>query len=405
MTTKIKLGIVRETKIPIDRRVPVTPNQAKLILKSFKNAEIFVQPSDIRCYSDDEYKDNGITLKEDLGNCDILLGVKEVKLSSLIPCKTYYFFSHTSKKQEYNRVLLQEIIRKKISLVDYEHLTDKNNIRLVAFGYWAGVVGAYNGIIGWGIRTGRYRLKPAHNCLNMEEMFMELDKTNPGNIKILITGGGRVAHGAMKTLNAMKLKKVHPDDFINKNYNEAVYSQIDPDSYVERIDGKKFDLHHFFANPSEYRSTFKPFTRVTDIYIPCHFWDEESPVFMNPEDMVSPDFRIKLIADVSCDIGKPIPSTLRPSTIDEPFYGYDPVSGAETDPFGSENTITVMAVDNLPAELPRDASADFGEKLMNELYPAIFGQDKDKIIERATIVSEGKLTEEYSYLQDFADGK
>ena len=184
MTQKIKLGIVRETKVPIDRRVPLTPKQAKDLQEKFNNAEVFIQPSDIRCFSDKEYQDLCINIREDLSNCDILLGVKEIKLPALIPGKTYYFFSHTTKMQEYNRKLLQEIIRKKITLVDYEHLTDINNIRLIAFGYWAGVVGAYNGIIGWGRRTGRYDIKPAHNCLNMKEMFSELDKTDPGIIKI-----------------------------------------------------------------------------------------------------------------------------------------------------------------------------------------------------------------------------
>ncbi len=405
MTQNIRLGIVRETKVPIDRRVPLTPKQARLLLERYNNIEIYVQPSKERCYSDAEYQDLDINLREDLSNCDILMGVKEINLSTLISGKTYYFFSHISKKQEYNRILLQRIIKEKISLVDYEHLTNKKNIRLVAFGFWAGIVGSYNGLIGWGLRTGKYKIKPANNCRDMKEMFHELANIDLGNIKILVSGGGRVAHGAIKTLNSMNLKAVSPNDFLNKTFDEAVYTQIDPDSYVERIDGKKFDLQHFFNNPTEYKSSFLPFTKVTDIFIACHFWDKESPVFMTNNEMNLSDFKIQLIADVSCDIAKPIPSTLRASTINNPFYGYNPDTGLETEAFGSDKIITVMAVDNLPAELPRDASADFGDKLMSELFPAIFGKDEDDLIERATIVKEGKLTEKYSYLQNFADGK
>ena len=405
MTQNIKLGLIRETKVPADRRVPLTPKQAKALLEKFNNAEIYVQPSKIRCYTDKEYGELGINLREDLSNCDILLGIKEVQLSELIPGKTYYFFSHISKKQEYNRKLLQEIIKKKISLVDYEHMTDNNENRLVAFGYWAGLVGSYNGIIAWGLKTGRYKIKSAHNCLNIKEMFSELKNADLGNIKILITGGGRVAHGAQKTLNAMNIKKVSPEEFLTKSFSEAVYTQIDPDYYVERIDGNKFDLFHFFDNPSKYKSTFLPFTKITDLYIACHFWDEKSPVFMTKNDMRASDFRIRLIADVSCDIGLPIPSTIRSSTIDKPFYDYDPETGNEIAAFGHDKSVTVMAVDNLPAELPRESSEDFGEKLLEKVFYSIFGHKTNGIIERATIVKSGELTENYSYLQDFADGK
>ncbi|MFC2097436.1 NAD(P)-dependent oxidoreductase [Bacteroidota bacterium] len=405
MCKKIKLGILKETKVPIDRRVPLIPTQTKLLLEKFSNLEIFVQPSEIRCYSDNEYRELGIELKNDLSDCDILIGVKEVDVTKFIKGKTYLFFSHTTKKQEYNRSLLQEIIRKKISLIDYEHLTNANNIRLVAFGYWAGIVGAYNGIIGWGLRTKSFSLKPAHKCRDMEEMFKELQNANLKNIKILITGGGRVAHGAMKTLKALNIRKISPDDFLNNKFNEAVYSQIDPDYYVRRNDGEKFELNHFINNPADYQSIFSAFTKVADLYIPCHFWDKRSPAFMTIEDMKAPDFNIKLIADISCDIRGPIPSTIRSSSIDSPFYGFDPYTGEETEAFGSEKNISVMAVDNLPGELARDASLDFGNKLIEEIFPSLFGEDHNEIIKRATIVKSGKLTEKYFYLQSFADGK
>ncbi|NJO91489.1 MAG: hypothetical protein HC831_22900 [Chloroflexia bacterium] len=188
---KIKVGILKETKTPPDRRVAIPPMQAVELLKKFSNVELFIQPSELRAYADDEYKELGLTLQDDLSNCDILIGVKEVEISTLIPNKTYIFFSHTAKKQSYNRALLQAIVQKNIRLIDYEYLTDVQGIRLVAFGRWAGIVGAYNGMLGYGLRTKSYTLRRAHECHDMDEFFSELDKVKLPNIKILISGGGR----------------------------------------------------------------------------------------------------------------------------------------------------------------------------------------------------------------------
>ncbi len=404
MKKNLKVGILKETKTPPDRRVAVAPEQAIELLNKFPNVDLYFQPSDLRCYSDDEYKALGLSLKQDLSDCDILIGVKEVKVDALIANKKYLFFSHTAKEQSYNRPLLQEVLKKNITLVDYEYLTDEKNIRLVAFGHWAGIVGAYNGLIGFGKRTGLFSLKSAHDCHDMKEMFSEVEKVKLPPVKILITGGGRVAHGAMETLGSLNIKKVTPDEFLNKTFDETVYCQIDPWDYVKRKDGEKFNLQNFFYFPDEFESTFLPYTKVTDIFIACHFWDEKSPVFMTNDDMKANDFKMQVIADVSCDIAGPIPSTIRPSTIAEPFYGYNPQLGKEAEPF-DKNNITVMAVDNLPGELPRDSSVDFGKGLIEKVYPSLFGDDKNEIIKRATIAKDGKLTEKFAYLQDFVDGK
>ncbi|MDF1546509.1 MAG: NAD(P)-dependent oxidoreductase [Bacteroidales bacterium] len=402
---KYKVGILRETKTPPDRRVAIPPKQAVELLKKFQNVEIFVQPSDIRAYSDQEYKELGLSLQEDLTNCDILIGVKEVKISALIPNKTYMFFSHTAKKQVYNRNLLQAIIANKIKLIDYEYLTDIQGIRLVAFGRWAGIIGAYNAILGYGIRTGMYQIQRAHECHDMDEFFAELDKVKLPNLKLLISGGGRVAHGAMEVLDHLDIKKVSPQDFLRNSYDQPVYAQIDPWHYVRRKDGDQFDLEHFAKHPVEYESTFLPFSKVTDVFIACHFWDPQSPVFMTLEDMQAPDFKMKLIADVSCDVHGPIPSTLRASTINEPFYGFDPKSGKESDAF-DKNNITIMAVDNLPGEAPRNASISFANDLIDKVMPSLFGNDPEDIIKRASITSlEGNLTERFSYLENFLAGK
>ena len=405
MAPKLKVGILRETKNPPDKRVPVTPSQAVKLSERFPEVDVYIQPSDIRCYTDEEYQYLDLNMKEDLSDCDILIGVKEVDPKTLIDNKTYMFFAHVAKKQPYNRGLLQEIIKKKIRLIDYEYLTDYNEQRIVAFGRWAGIVGAYNGLRARGIRTDNFELKPAHQCKDMDEMFAGLKKIKLEKKKILVTGGGRVAMGAMETLSQLNIREVSPDEFLNQEFNEPVLCRIDPENYVEHKGGMQFDLHHFFKHPEEYKSTFKPFTKVTDIYIACHFWDPKSPNFIEKEDYLDPEFKITVIADVSCDVDGPIASTVKASTIADPFFGYNPQTGEAERPFISPKNITVMSVDNLPGELPRNASSDFGNNLIDKVYPSLFGNDDTGMIERATIAKDGKLTERYSYLKDYLEGK
>lgn len=397
------IGILKETKVPVDRRVALTPEAAAELMKRYPEFEISVESSDIRCYGDDEYIKEGIRVTEDISDCDLLVGVKEIAIQALMEEKTYLFFSHTAKKQPYNRKLLQEIVNKRITLVDYEYLTSPENSRLVAFGRWAGIVGTYNGLRGYGLRNRLFELKPAHKCHDMKEMMAQLSKVRLPHIKILITGGGRVAKGAMETLAPLGLKSVEPADYLDMVFDEPVICQIEPWDYVKRKDGGDFDLQHFFFYPEEYESVFLQYTDVTDIFIPCHYWDPRSPVFMSAKDYRRPGFNISVIADVSCDIKMPIASTIRASTIDDPFYGYDPLTGKEGDPFDEKN-ITVMAVDNLPGELPRDASEEFAGKLVENVFPA-FLNDRDGIVERATIVRKGGLTQGFSYLEDFLAGK
>ncbi len=404
MTKKIKFGVVRETKFPPDRRVAIAPQQAIELVKQFPNVEVIVQPSDIRAYTNQEYLDLGITMQEDLSECDILAGVKEVAMEALIPDKTYLFFAHVAKQQPHNRKLLQEIIKRRITLLDHEYFSSIDGMRLVAFGRWAGIVGTYNGLMGYGLKYGIFNLKRAHECFDLDEFFAEVDKIKLPPIKILITGGGRVSHGAMEILDHLKVKKVTHYEFLYKTYKEAVYCQLDPWNYVARKDDEVFDMKHFFKHPYEYKSTFYPYTKTTDILIACHYWDNRSPVFMTKEDMRANDFKLTVISDISCDIPGPIPSTLRSSTIDEPFYGYNLFTEKEGAPFHKDN-ITVMAIDNLPGEAPRNASIDFGKDLIKKVLPSLFGQDTDAIIERATIVKKGKITPLYGYLQNFVDEK
>ena len=402
MEKRLKVGILRETKNPPDRRVPLTPPQIIELEELYPSVEFFVQPSDIRCYADDEYEYLDIPLKEDLRDCDILMGIKEVDRRTLIPGKSYMFFAHVAKKQSYNREMLKEIIEKKISLVDYEYLSTDRGERVVAFGRYAGIVGAYNALRARGIRTNRFRLKPAYQCRDLEEMWagLKLIELKPG-LKILVTGKGRVANGALETLNVCNFVVVSPEDFLSREFNVPVACQIGPEDYVRHKTGNQFNMRNFISNPDEYVSAFLPFTKVTDILITGHYWDHRSPKFFSGEDMKDQSFRISVIADISCDINGPVPSTLRPSTIADPFYGYNPFLEIEEPPFTRSTNITVMSIDNLPGELPRDASGDFGRQLMKSVLHDLFTGNNSEMIIRATITQDGNLSHEFSYLEDY----
>lgn len=398
----MKFGIIRERKNPPDKRVVLSPTLCQNVLKEHSAAKIIVEPSPIRIFSDDEYQDSGIKVADEMTTCDVLLGVKEVPIDALIPNKKYFFFSHTIKKQPYNRDLLRAILAKNIELYDHEVITNQNGQRLVAFGRYAGIVGAYNGIGAYGLKYDYFQLPKAESLKDQEALIAELNKIELPNMKILLTGRGRVGNGAKEMLDAMNLKKVNVSEYLNEEFEEPVYCQIDASEYNKRKDGARGNKADFFENPQEYKSNFFRFAKVTDFYIAGHFYGDGAPYLYTREDAKHDDFRIKVVADVSCDIDGPVATTIRPSTIADPIYGYEPQSEEEIS-FKDPKAIAVMAVDNLPAELPRDASDGFGEAFSKYVIPAFFNGDKDGILERARMTKNGKLTERYSYLSDYIE--
>ena len=400
----MKFALIKERKNPPDRRVVLTPSACRKLLKIFPRIEIKVESSEVRAISDDDYRKNGLEVTENIDDCDVMLGVKEVPVDALIPGKKYFFFSHTIKKQPYNRNLLQTVLKKNIELYDHEVITDKNGIRLVAFGRYAGIVGAYNGIRTYGLKTGAFTLPKANTLHHQPDLINELKNVKLPAIKIVLTGKGRVGNGAKEMLDGMGIKEVDYNDYLTKDYNEAVYTQIDVLEYNKRKDGKVIDMYDFFKHPEAYESDFFRFARVSDVYIACHFYGTGAPYLFTREDAKSDEFKIKVVADISCDIDGPVASTLRASTIADPVYGYDPFGEKETD-YLNKDAIAVMAVDNLPNELPKDASEGFSENFVKYVIPAFFNNDKDGILERARMTQNGKLTDNFSYLQDFVDGK
>lgn len=400
----MKFGIIKERKNPPDRRVVFSPFRLEAFKNQFPQAEIKIETSDVRIFSDEQYKVKGFEVTSNMEDCDVLIGVKEVPLDALIPNKKYFFFSHTIKKQHYNRSLLLAILEKNIELYDHETIVNEDNNRLIGFGRYAGIVGAYNAIRAFGMKFELFNLAKAETLPDQKTLIERLRRNPLPNIKIVLTGSGKVAHGAKEMLDAMKIKKVSVTDYLNKKYDVPVYTFIDVLDYNKRKDNQVLGKHDFYQNPTLYESDFERFANVSDLFIAGHFYGNGAPVILSKEMLKSPKCKLKVVADISCDIDGPIACTIRPSTIAEPLYGYLASEDREV-PFTHPAAVVVMAVDNLPCELPKDASEGFGEVFLERVIPAFYNGDKDGILARAKVTENGKLTKRFAYLQDFVDGK
>ena len=400
----MKFGIIKERKNPPDRRVVFSPEKLQEFQQQFPTATIVVESSDIRVFSDDAYLNAGFEVTTDLSDCDVLIGVKEVPIAALIPNKKYFFFSHTIKKQPYNRNLLKAVLEKNIALYDHEVITDIKGNRLIGFGRYAGLVGAYNGFRAFGLRENTFQLPKAENLADLQALIDQLNTIELPAIKILLTGTGKVAKGAKEILDAMHIKSVGISDYLTTNFEEPVYCKIDVLEYNKRKDGLVLTNRDFYNNPSDYESDFMRFAAVTDYFIAGHFFGDGSPFLFTREDAKKDHFKIRLVADISCDIDGPVASTLRASTIADPVYGYDPTTATEVN-FKTPGAIAVMAVDNLPCELPKDASEGFGALFLEHVIPAFYNDDKEEVLDRAKMTSDGKLAKRYAYLQAYLEGK
>ena len=394
------IGIIREGKIPTDFRTPLTPKQCVELMQNFPGTKIIVQPSPLRCFSNESYSECGIEVNDNVSSCDILLGVKEVPSNELIANKTYLFFSHTIKKQAHNRNLLRHILENNITLIDYETLLWDAGNRIIGFGRFAGLVGTHYAFMMWGKKYGFYSLKPANECADFEEMINQYKGLQLSPMKIVLCGDGRVAHGCLELLRKLKIHQVSQEEFIENDYNEPVYVHLRSEDYYKRKDGKAWDKSDFYKHPEDYISSFEQYYQRADIMLNGIFWKQGIPVFFTPEEMKSSNFRIKIISDITCDIPGPIPSTIKSTSIENPFYGYNSFLEKEVEAF-LPNSIDVQAVGNLPCELPVDASKEFGEQLIRHVLPYLLEGDKDNIIKNATIATNGKLTKKFEYLSDY----
>lgn len=396
------IGLIREGKIPADNRVALTPSQCKWIHKNLQDVKIIVQPCMNRCFSNKEYKYAGIELREDLSECDVLIGIKEVPVPQLIAKKKYMFFSHTKKKQPHNQKLLQAILEQKITLVDFECLEHEDGQRILGFGFFAGIVGAHNGMMVYGKRTSTYDLCRVSGCKSYKELINTYFGLKLPNVKIAVTGSGRVASGVLEIMNLMDIIEVEPDEFLQREFSYPVYVHLKgQDLYKHKVSGL-YNREDFHNNPSRYKCNFQPFLSQTDILMNGTYWEKNVPPLFTWQDLLSSHFRIQTIADISDDLHGGVPCNLGNSTIEFPVYGIDPVSRQVIDPY-QKSGVDIMAVSNLPNELPRDASSYFGDQIMKYVLEELT-KENSSIIERATIVKEGELTNNYAYLEDYAEG-
>jgi len=401
----MKFAIIKERKNPPDRRVVFSPEKLAEARTQFPTAEFVVESSDIRIFPDAAYKSLGFKVTDDVSDADVMIGVKEVPIENLIPNKKYFYFYHTIKKQPYNRKLLKAMLDKHIEMYDHETIIKGNGARLIGFGRYAGLVGAYNGFRALGLRDGLYSLPKVETLADLNAVKSELDKITVPNIKILLTGTGKVAHGAKEILDHLGIKHISDALYLTSIFNEPVYCMADVMEYTKRKDGKVGEKFAFYKDPSDYESNFMPYAKETDYFIAGHFYGNNAPFLYTRNDAKSTDFKINLVADISCDIDGPVASTIRSSTIADPFYGYNPLTESETT-FDDKDAITVMAVDNLPCELPKDASEGFGDAFLEHVIPAFFDEDQNRVLERAKITTNnGQLTERFSYLKDYIEGK
>ena len=399
----MKIGLIRETKTPADSRVALSPEQMASLQQRYPEHHFVAQASPTRAFTDDEYRQHGIPVVEDVQDCDILFGIKEVDINALLPDKHYIFFGHFAKMQAYNRPLLQTLMAKHITFTDYEYLVDEQNRRVCAFGWWAGVVGTYYTLRGYGLRHHLYTLPKPDRRFTMEMLVENLSSITLPKIKLLVTGNGRVSQGAQFILDKIGAVRVDEHTFLSTPaVDRLTYTVADADRLVARCDGGTFSWDHFTKNPQAYRSDFHKWARQADVLLCGHFWTPEAPVYLSEEDLRAEDMRIRFIGDITCDIQGSIRSTLRPATHEAPYYDYNPATGLEEPAFSNENNITVMAVDTCPNALALDTSAYFGDMLIQHVLPELLEGKSSDVIRRGTILEKGLLTPHFDYLESFA---
>lgn len=398
----LRIGLIRERKKLPDERVALTPKQCRYVIDKYPSISIVVEPSPTRCFTDAEYLAEGIPMSTDLSDCDILMGIKEVPDDQLLPDKTYFFFSHTKKKQAHNKHLMQTLISKRIRMIDYECLTHSDEQRILGFGMFAGIVGAHNGLLTYGKKFGLYNLPAAHTVRTYNDLIVAYDEVKIPNIKIAVTGSGKVASGVLDVMRRLDIEEVEPMDFLTHQYEYPVFTHLKGGSLYARKDNNMFHRDDFHAHPEAYKCLFSAYVNQTDILMNGIYWEQRIARLFEKEDVKRNDWRISVIADISCDVDGSVPITLDSTTIADPVMGIDRQTQQQTAPFqNTKETIDIMAVDNLPNELPCDASQYFGVHLEKYILPELLKPESD-ILKRATICEGGKLTKKYEYLSDYA---
>ena len=402
------IGIIKESRKD-ESRAPLAPYQISEIKKQFPSISFLVQPCNNRTFKNEEYEESGAKIIENLNDCDLLFGVKEVDDKKLIPNKTYVFFSHTYKLNKETlsnaqgtpgidkKELLRSVLKKNIKLIDYENIRDTNGSRYLGFGRFAGIVGCYNTLNLYLLQNKFQPLARAYKINNYERIIKNLSEIYFPKFKLLVTGDGRVNKGVQEVLKFTNIKKVSKKEFLERDFENPVYCNLDTKDYVAHKSKKPFDLKHFIEFPKEYESKTFDYLKVSDLYISAHYWDPSSPKIFTKK-QIKQFSNLKIIGDVTCDVDGSIPTTIKSTTIEEPNFYLNTETFSEIDKFDSD--LAVMAVDNLPSELPRDSSTEFGNGIVNEVIPYILGKDDGRIL-NSTIADKGRFLEKYTYLNEY----
>jgi len=397
------IGIVRESRND-ENRTPLVPEHIKKYKESNPNINFIIQPSNNRCFSDEEYELSGAKINDNLNECSIIFGVKEIDPNILINNRTYLFFSHTFKinRQQKNieknkKDLLLSILNKKITLIDYENIRGKNGTRCLGFGRFAGIVGCYNTLNLLLRVIGKQSLASAYKIDDYERLVLNLKNLYFPKTKILVTGDGRVAKGVIELLNQTNIKAVSKKDFLEKKFDQPIFCNLETKDYVTNNSSTNFNLEHFINNPQDYSSSALQYLKETNILISAHYWDPSSPKIFENEDLKDLQ-NLKIVGDITCDINGSVPTTIRSTTIEKPNYWIERNSLKEIDE--NNDGIAVMAVDNLPSELPRDSSTEFSEGIINEVLPFLLKEDDGRIL-NGTITTDGSFLEKYNYLNNY----
>ena len=397
------IGIIRESRND-ENRTPLVPEHIKKYKESNPNINFIIQPSNSRCFSDEEYELCGAKINENLNECSIIFGVKEIDPNILINNRTYLFFSHTfkinkqqKKIEKHKKDLLLSILNKKITLIDYENIRGKNGTRCLGFGRFAGIVGCYNTLNLLLKVLGKQSLASAYKINDYERLVLNLKNLYFPKTKILVTGDGRVAKGVIELLNLTNIKAVSKKDFLEKKFDQPIFCNLETKDYVTNNSSTNFNLEHFINNPQDYSSSALQYIKETNILISAHYWDPSSPKIFENEDLKVLQ-NLKIVGDITCDINGSVPTTIRSTTIEEPNYWIERYTLKEIDE--NNDGIAVMAVDNLPSELPRDSSTEFSEGIINEVLPFLLKEDDGRIL-NGTITTDGSFLETYNYLNDY----
>ena len=427
-----RIGVRREDKSRWERRSPLTPDHVRL-LKGEQGILTAVQPSDIRIFDDQDYVDAGAAIDEALDGCPVVLAVKEIPLDQLHDDTAYLFFSHTIKGQAHNMPLLQALLDGRCTLIDYERITDDEGRRLVFFGRHAGLAGMVDTLWAFGERLRAEGMKSPFDAIRPAHTYATLDDVRnaafelgeriladglPSEIEPVVfgfAGYGNVSMGAQEIFDLLPHIEVAPNEMASavaggtELGNRLIKVVFREEHLARPIDGGAFDLDRYYAEPDAFEARFETWLPDLTVLVNCIYWDARYPRLITKDALerlyAGGDARLKVIGDITCDVEGSIECNVRTTDQDDPIYTYRPGDQAVEDG-ATEDGVTVLAVDNLPCELPHDASNQFGDMLMPFL-PALAACDFSKsfddlelppALKRATIVHRGQLTPDYLYL-------